>query len=135
MRFTTEEIEMARQLRRLGLPWEPQPGNYVYDETGFCRKGSPFQDRVYFILNYDYFMDQVGGVDQFKQIMLWLPTWEDARHVLRSLGVSDAEVDAALQRNRAIERQHELLSLYETIAERLTSDQVTEEPGVADACR
>ena len=98
-------------------------------------RGSPFQDRVYFILNYDYFMDQVGGVDQFKQIMLWLPTWEDARHVLRSLGVSDAEVDAALQRNRAIERQHELLSLYETIAERLTSDQVTEEPGVADACR
>ena len=95
MRFTAEEIEMARQLRRLGLPWEPQPGHYVYDETAVCRKGSPFQDRVYFILNYDYFMNQVGGVDRFKQIMLWLPTWQDARYVLRSLGFSNPEVQTA----------------------------------------
>lgn len=119
MHFTAEEIGMARQLRRLGLSWEPRPGHYVYDETAFCRKGSPFQDRVYFILNYDFFMKQVGGVDRFKQIMLWLPTWHDAREVLRSLGVSDAQVSAALQDQRAIENRRELMLLYEMIAETL----------------
>jgi hypothetical protein len=124
MRFTTKEIEMARQLRQLGLPWEPQAGHYVYDETGFCQKGSPFQDGVYFILNYDYFISQAGGVDRFKQIMLWLPIWHDARELLRSLGVSDGEVAAALQTQHAIENQRELLSLFELIAARLTSDQV-----------
>ena len=73
MRFTAEEIEMARHLRQLGLTWEPRVGHYVYDETGFCQKGSPFQDRVYFILNYDYFINQVGGVDRFKQIRAHCP--------------------------------------------------------------
>ncbi len=43
---------MARELRRRGLPWTPQAGHYVFDETGFCSKGSPFQEGVYFILNY-----------------------------------------------------------------------------------
>jgi hypothetical protein len=123
MQFTAEEIEMARQLRHLGLPWVPRPGHYVHDETAFCQKGSPFQDRVYFILNYDYFINQVGGVDRFKQIMLWLPTWHDARNTLRSLGVSDAEVSTELQHHRAIENQRELLSLYAMIAARLEEAQ------------
>jgi hypothetical protein len=61
----------------------------------------------------------VGGVDRFKQIMLWLPTWQDARELLRSLGVSDSVVAAALQRQHAIENQRELLSLLEMIAARL----------------
>jgi hypothetical protein len=122
MRFANKEIEMARQLRQLGLRWQPRPGHYVYDEAAFCRKGSPFQDRVYFILNYDYFMNQVGGVERFKEIMLWLPNWHDARQILRSLGVSDNEVAAGLQRQNAIEEQTELLALYEMIANRLQSD-------------
>jgi hypothetical protein len=131
MRFTAEEIEMARQLRRLGLPWEPRAGHYVYDETAFCQKGSPFQDRVYFILNYDYFTNQVGGVDRFKQIMLWLPTWQDARELLRSLGVSDGEVAAALQKQHAIQKQRELLSLFEMIAARLQGNGQVDSQAVA----
>jgi hypothetical protein len=49
MQFRPQEIDMAHELRRLGLPWEPRAGHYVYDETGFCSKGSPFQDGVYFM--------------------------------------------------------------------------------------
>jgi hypothetical protein len=131
MRFTAEEIEMARHLRQLGLPWEPRAGHYVYDETGFCQKGSPFQDLVYFILNYDYFISQVGGVDRFKQIMLWLPTWHDAREVLCSLGVRDTEVAAALQKQHAIENQRELLSLFEMIAARLQGNEQVDSQAVA----
>jgi hypothetical protein len=103
------------------LPWEPKAGHYVYDETGFCTKGSPFQDGVYFILNYDYFMRQAGGVERFKKIMLWLPTWRDAREILQTYGFTDDEVAKKLRERRAIENQEELLVLYEMIAERLRS--------------
>jgi hypothetical protein len=114
---------MARELRRLRLPWEPKAGHYVFDETGFCSRGSPFQHGVYFILNYDYFMNQVGGVERFKEIMLWLPTWHDARNILQSFGVSDQEVAAELRERRGIEYERELLVLYELIAEELTRNK------------
>jgi hypothetical protein len=64
-------------------------------------------------------MRLAGGVTRFMEIMLWLPTWHDARDILRSLGVSDEEVATELQERRAIERQQELIVLYEIIAESL----------------
>jgi hypothetical protein len=72
-------------------------------------------------LNYDYFMRQVGGLEKFKQIMLWLPTWQDAREILRDLTVADEEVAARLREHRAIETGGELLQLYEMIAEALSA--------------
>jgi hypothetical protein len=74
---------------------------------------------VYFILNYDYFINQAGGVERFKEIMLWLPTWHDARKILQSFGVSDQEVATELWERCAIENQRELLVLYELIADKL----------------
>ena len=62
MHFSEQEITLAKRLKQLGLVWEPQAGNYVYDPTEFCQQPSPFQERVYFILNYNYFMKAVGGV-------------------------------------------------------------------------
>ena len=124
-----EEIELARQFRRDGLVWEPQPGNYVYDETGFCKQPSPFQDRVYFILNCPYFMKAVGGVDRFKEIMTWLPTWDDARDILRSLRVSDDRILEHLRRERAIENGRERVVLYEMIASALRSEAGSAAPG------
>lgn len=88
---------------------------FVLDMTGFCKAGSPFQDRVYFILNYDYFIGKVGGVDEFKRIMLWLPAWHDAREILRSMNVSDKKVAEFLRSQRAVEDGTELLALYEMI--------------------
>jgi hypothetical protein len=119
VKFSQEEIEMARELRRLGLKWEPSVGHYVYDENRCCQKGSPFQDRLYFILNYELFMNRIGGVERFKEVMLWLPTWHDARELLRILGVSDEEVAVRLQGCKALENRNELLVLYEMIAESL----------------
>jgi hypothetical protein len=119
--FLPEEIEKARELRRLGLAWEPQAGHFVFDETGFCTKASPFQDGVYFILNYEYLMRQANGVERFKQVMVWLPTWHDAREILRTLGVSDAEVASELRARKSIENQRDLLGLYDILAERLAA--------------
>jgi hypothetical protein len=119
VQFSPEEIEMARELRRLGLKWEPSVGHYLYDENRCCPKGSPFQDRVYFLLNYECFMSHLGGVERFKEVMLWLPTWHDARELLQSLGVSDEKVALRLQDCRALENRRELSILYEMIAEAL----------------
>jgi hypothetical protein len=121
MRFTDEEIILARKLRDEGLPWEPAAGHYVYDETGFCKQSSPFQDRVYFILNYSYFMKAVGGVERFKDIMIWLPTWYDAREILRNYRVSDQQIREHLFSAQAIERGTERLSLYELIASQIST--------------
>lgn len=120
MQYTEEELGLARQLRSDGLEWVPQAGNYVYDETEFCKQTSPFQDRVYFILNYPYFMKAVGGVDRFKEMMTWLPTWEEAREILRALGVPDQEVFDNLAKKRAIENGSERLTLYRMIASSLS---------------
>ncbi len=120
MHYTDEEIKLAKQLRDNGLPWEPKAGHYIYDETGFCRQPSPFQEKVYFILNYPYFMKTVGGVDRFKEIMIWLPTWDDARQLLRSYGVPSQQIADHLSRRRAIERGTERLVLYQLIASLLS---------------
>jgi len=119
MRFDQQQIEAARELQQLGLHWDPRAGHYVFDETGVCQKSSPFQPGVYFILNYEYFMRQVGGVERFKEIMTWLPTWHDAREILASLGVGSGEVAERLRDRHAIEEDCELFVLYEKIAERL----------------
>lgn len=116
MNFTDEEIQLAKQMRTQGLNWEPKAGNYVYDETGFCKQPSPFQEKVYFILNYDYFMKAVGGVKRFKEIMIWLPTWYDARQILRTFEVSDENILEHLNGQRAIEQGHERLALYQLIS-------------------
>ncbi|MEM9354695.1 MAG: hypothetical protein AAGB04_00650 [Pseudomonadota bacterium] len=115
MQFSEAEIQSARRLREAGLAWEPRAGHYVYDETGFCKQISPFQEKVYFILNYDYFMKAVGGVERFKQIMLWLPTWDDARRQLQLLGVPDARVADRLEHTQAIQQGNERFVLYQLI--------------------
>jgi hypothetical protein len=125
MHFSDEEIRLAKQLRQRGLDWEPRAGHYVFDETGFCKQTSPFQEKVYFVLNYDYFMKAVGGVDRFKEIMVWLPTWDDARQILRRHGISDQEISKQLTDQQAIECGTERLVLYELIASVLTKETET----------
>lgn len=115
MHFSEAEIEAAKRLRRSGRPWEPRAGRYVYDETEFCKQTSPFQEKVYFILNHPYFMRAFGGVERFKEIMLWLPTWDDLREVLRDYGVSDVDVASFLKERRAIESGQERLALCELV--------------------
>ena len=115
MYFSDLEIEAARRLRQLGIPWEPRAGHYVFDETGSCSHASPFQEKVFFILNYDYFMRLVGGLERFKQIMLWLPTWEDLRQILRERGLSDVVVAKYLAEQQAIEAGQERLALYRLV--------------------
>ncbi|WP_146458164.1 hypothetical protein [Rubripirellula tenax] len=119
MKITAEEIQLASQLRLGGIPWVPSVGNYVLDESDLIQRGSPFQPGVYFVLNYDHFMSLAGGLDHFREVMLWLPTWEDCREVLRELGVGDADVADHLAKEDAITNGRERVSLYQLILARL----------------
>ena len=74
-------------------------------------------------------MKAVGGVERFKEIMTWLPTWDDARHILRSLRVSDQQILDYLLEQHAIERGSERLALYEMIAAALRSEAGSAVPG------
>ena len=75
MRYSAEQISLASELKCLGLPWEPQVGQYVFDKNKICPQSSPFQPGVYFLLDLDCFMQCVGGVERFVDNMVWLPRW------------------------------------------------------------
>ena len=117
--FSEAEIQLARQLRAGGLPWKPMPGQFVLDESGLVERESPFQPGVYFVLNYEYFMKIAGGVERFREIMLWLPTWEQCRQSLRESGVSDDEVSQHLSDCNAFAGGKEREILYELLAYQL----------------
>jgi hypothetical protein len=121
MRFTEEQITAARRLRDAGLPWDPSPGDFVYDEQGLIERPSPFQNRVYFILDLKHFLRRSGTIEQLKQAMFWLPQWQQARQLLRDLGVGDAEIAAMLEAQNAIASGRELLVLYDRIGQALES--------------
>lgn len=115
MHFTGLQIELAIKLKNLGLEWTPSAGHYIYDVSGALRPSSPFQNGVYFLLDLDCFLRAVGDLGEFKRLMVWLPTWEHAREILRYLKVSDAEIVAELGRKRAISNRSELSCLYRLI--------------------
>ena len=121
MQFRIQDIYKARQLRDLGLRWEPQPGHYVWDEKKLIKQQSPFQEGVYFILDLKHFLRRSGTLDRLKQSMVWLPTWYDARLILQTMEVDDKRVAKTLQSHSAIEQNQELHILYELIAAQLQS--------------
>lgn len=131
MRFSEAEIQAAHRLKALGLEWTPTVGNYVFDANDSVEPDSPFQDGVYFILNYDHFMRLLGGVENFKERMVWLLTWEDLRHQLRERGIDDATVFAAVfetvsqtrEGKTAFDNGDERLALYELLIDQLAPIQ------------
>jgi hypothetical protein len=121
--FTDSEVQLARQLRALELPWTPMAGQFVLDESGLVERESPFQPGVFFVLNYEYFMKIAGGVDRFREIMLWLPTWEQSRELLRDMGVSDEQVAKHLADSNAFAGGNERACLYELMIGQLGPPQ------------
>jgi hypothetical protein len=120
--FTQEEIGLCRRLRDAGLPWEPGVGHFVYDEAELIEAPSPFQDRVYFILDMKHFMRRSKTVEELKRAMFWLPLWHQARAVARELDVSDGEVVERLRTERALESRTELNTLLQLVLGRLVGE-------------
>ncbi|MEM6472076.1 MAG: hypothetical protein AAF802_21120 [Planctomycetota bacterium] len=100
------------------MPWEPRPGHYVLDLDHIVERASPFQPGVYFILNLDHFERLAGGKDALREKLVWLPTYQQAREILRTIGVADDEQQALLIAENAIAENCELGTLYQEILNR-----------------
>ncbi len=118
--FTNEQIDLARRLKQAGLEWQPRPGHYVYDEAGMIEPPSPFQERVYFILDLKHFLRRSGTIDELKRGMTWLPLWHQAREIASRVEIDDATITSRLSAADAFVQRRELDLLYTLILERLT---------------
>ncbi len=117
MAFSADELELAQLLKNRGLAWTPTPGHYVLDESELIERESPFQDRIYFILDLKHFLRRAGTLEELKQRVCWLPTWEQARDLLRHQGVTDEAMAQQLRATQAIERATERLELYRMLVQ------------------
>lgn len=111
MHFSTKQIDLACQLKDAGLSWTPGVGQYAYDRDGQIRPGSPFQDRVYFFLDFPCFIDYFGGLQSLHDSMVWLPTFEQATQSIRE---KQGEVDAIVV-GRSLSAGKELDEAYRVL--------------------
>ena len=121
MKFSEKEIEIAQKLKELGFEWTPAPGDYVYDIEGLIEKKSPFQERVYFILDIKHFLRRAGSVEGITKAMCYLPLWEDCRVILKSLSVPWQKIYEKLIEKNAFINEIERSVLYEIILKELTN--------------
>ena len=113
MFFSRAEIDLARQLDQLGLPWMPGVGLYIWDGQRRIRPSSPFQPGVYFLWEVDCFVEYFGSAEALRESVVWLPTWEQCRRCLAEQGVTDQQVSRRLYRHRNFGR----LPLYQWLLE------------------
>jgi hypothetical protein len=120
--FVPEELELAQAFKAYGLDWTPSVGHYVLDQSHLIECESPFQDRVFFILDLKHFLRRSETVEHLKERVCWLPTWEQARDLLRTQGVPAQLITQRLQANQALERGTERLELYRLIEDLVTGN-------------
>jgi hypothetical protein len=59
-------------------------------------------------------------VEELKERVCWLPTWEQSRKLLSDMGVPASTVSQRLDESRAIIDGTERLELYRMLEERIT---------------
>ncbi|MDH3798789.1 MAG: hypothetical protein OET21_07820 [Desulfobacterales bacterium] len=90
--FDTETCRLATEIKRLGIPWQPHVGCFVWDPHKHIKAESPFPHRIYFILSLPRFIDLFGSIEAIAEKLVWLPTWHQARLLCQQLGVPDEAV-------------------------------------------
>lgn len=122
IKFSSEELELAQLLKAYGLCWTPEVGHYALDQAGLIECESPFQDRVFFILDLKHFLRRSQSIEGLVSGMCWLPTWEQARQVLREQNVDAGRISEHLKATNAIARGDERLELYRLIESSITGE-------------
>ena len=102
--FDEQHRHLATELKEAGLTWKPHVGCFVWDRDGHIEVGSPFPDRIYFILN-----------------LIWLPTHHQARLLCDRFGVDAKEISAAISSAKPLD---ELLALYRIILNKLGNKKI-----------
>ena len=116
--FSDREIALATSFRESVAPqWTVAAGQFVFDPDGRVNKPSPFQTGVYFVLNYPYFVTLMGGLENFRAELIWLPTWTQARRLAIAAGLSPQQIVTGCLNESTIKKGSEREKLYELIAE------------------
>jgi hypothetical protein len=119
VRYSAEEIQLAHELKAAGLPWQPEPGHFVWDGEPLIEHDSPFHDRVFFILDLKHFLRRSESMERLIASMVWLPTWQQARELLAGMDVSADAIQSRLIESNALANGNERLVLYQMLMEAL----------------
>lgn len=114
--FTLRACEMARALKKAGLPWRVHVGCFVWDPENIIIPPSPFPNRVYFILNITRFLKIFGSVEEMKKKLVWLPTWHQTRLLCEQFGIED-DLESLLSKDPKPSPGKDLMHLYELLLE------------------
>ena len=112
MPFDERICRQALEMKKTGLDWRPQVGCFVWDPDYAIKPASPFPGRIYFILSLARFIDIFDTIEQMAEILVWLPTWHQARLVCRQLGITNEVFESRRQRNPGTTPAEELLEVY-----------------------
>ena len=85
MVFDPHICQLAQEIKRLGIKWQPHVGCFVWDREDFIRVPSPFPLNIYFILNMNHFLRIFGSVETMKNKLVWLPTWHQCWILLKQM--------------------------------------------------
>lgn len=116
MPFDQEVLKSAYRLKRVGLPWSPHVGCFVWDRQGNISVPSPFPNNVYFILNLNRFLQIFGSLEKMSENLVWLPTTHQALELCRNHGVFGPEPTTWPSGRQMLSGKETLLRLYERIA-------------------
>lgn len=123
--FSPAELQLAQELKTLGLAWTPGCGQYVLDLCHLIECDSPFEGRVFYILELKHFLRRAQSMEHLRECLCWLPTWEQARRLLEELGVGPEQVVQHLTDTQALANGSERLELYRMIAQVLPAGSST----------
>jgi hypothetical protein len=115
MVFDTRICQLASDIKRLGINWQPHVGCFVWDPDNTIEVDSPFPHRIYFILSLPRFIDIFGSVEAMVEKLVWLPTWHQARLLCKQLNVPDEAVTNIWQSRKSFSPGEELQKIYELI--------------------
>ena len=115
MVFDTQACQLAQEIKRLGIKWQPHVGCFVWDPDHTIEVDSPFPHRIYFILSLPRFIDIFGSLEAIAEKLVWLPTWHQARLLCNQLNVPDDVVAAIWQVENTFSTGEELHAIYQLI--------------------
>jgi hypothetical protein len=121
--FNERVCWLARQMKQLGLTWQPHVGCFVWDPDGFIEPDSPFPGHIYFILSLPRFIDIFGTVENIAEKLVWLPTWHQARLLCQKLGLSHNAIADMWQNGETLAAGEDLAKIYELLIATLQKDQ------------
>jgi hypothetical protein len=81
MPYNQEICQLALEPKKRGLDWHPHVGCIVWNPEETIPVPSPFPHRIYFILNLNHFLKIFESIEKMKERLVWIPSWEQARHL------------------------------------------------------